>query len=109
MKSPPRSAATAPPEPYKGKGWKYAGETIIRKEAKEGLNARAFSFPETNHGKKIARLRRASPPRRIRELGVPRLSVLCTGQHLYAQLFTADGSKVLASGLQTVGRTSCPA
>ena len=26
-----------------------------------------------------------------------RLSVLRTGQHLYAQLFTADGSKVLAS------------
>jgi large subunit ribosomal protein L6 len=24
-----------PPEPYKGKGVKYAGETIIRKEAKK--------------------------------------------------------------------------
>jgi len=30
-------------------------------------------------------------------LGVPRLSVLRTGQHLYAQVFTADGSKVLAA------------
>ena len=48
--------------------------------------------------KKIARLRRAKSTRaRIRILGVPRLSVLRTGQHLYAQLFTADGSKVLAS------------
>ena len=48
--------------------------------------------------KKIARLRRAKSTRaRIRTLGVPRLSVLRTGQHLYAQLFTADGSKVLAS------------
>ncbi|TCT24843.1 50S ribosomal protein L18 [Thermomonas haemolytica] len=48
--------------------------------------------------KKIARLRRAKSTRaRIRELGVPRLSVLRTGQHLYAQLFTADGAKVLAS------------
>ena len=48
--------------------------------------------------KKIARLRRAKSTRaHIRELGVPRLSVLRTGQHLYAQLFTADGSKVLAS------------
>ena len=48
--------------------------------------------------KKIARLRRAKATRaRIRELGVPRLSVLRTGQHLYAQLFTADGSQVLAS------------
>ena len=48
--------------------------------------------------KKTARLRRAKSTRaRIRELGVPRLSVLRTGQHLYAQLFTADGSKVLAA------------
>ena len=48
--------------------------------------------------KKSARLRRAKSTRsHIRKLGVPRLSVLRTGQHLYAQLFTADGSKVLAS------------
>ena len=48
--------------------------------------------------KKIARLRRAKSTRsHIRNLGVPRLSVLRTGQHLYAQLFTADGAKVLAS------------
>jgi large subunit ribosomal protein L18 len=48
--------------------------------------------------KKPARLRRAKSTRaHIRNLGVPRLSVLRTGQHLYAQLFTADGSQVLAS------------
>ena len=48
--------------------------------------------------KKIARLRRAKSTRsHIRELGMPRLSVLRTGQHLYAQLFSADGSTVLAS------------
>ena len=48
--------------------------------------------------KKIARLRRAKSTRaHIRELGVPRLSVLRTGQHLYAQVFTADGSQVLAA------------
>jgi large subunit ribosomal protein L18 len=48
--------------------------------------------------KKIARLRRAKSTRaHIRELGMPRLSVLRTGQHLYAQLFSADGSVVLAS------------
>ena len=42
--------------------------------------------------------RRAKSTRaHIRELGVPRLSVLRTGQHLYAQVFSADGSKVLAS------------
>lgn len=48
--------------------------------------------------KKIARLRRAKSTRsHIRNLDVPRLSVLRTGQHIYAQLFTADGSKVLAA------------
>jgi large subunit ribosomal protein L18 len=48
--------------------------------------------------KNIARLRRAKSTRaHIRELNVPRLSVLRTGQHLYAQVFTADGAKVIAS------------
>ncbi len=48
--------------------------------------------------KKIARLRRAKSTRsHIRKLGVPRLSVLRTGQHLYAQIFSADGSTVIAS------------
>ena len=54
--------------------------------------------------KNIARLRRAKTTRsHIRELGVARLSVLRSGQHIYAQVFTADGSKVLASAstLQT--------
>ena len=52
--------------------------------------------------KKPARLRRAKSTRaHIRELGVPRLSVLRTGQHLYAQLFTSDGSKVLAAASTT--------
>ncbi len=48
--------------------------------------------------KRIARLRRAKSTRsHIRKLNVPRLSVLRTGQHLYAQLFSPDGAKVLAS------------
>ena len=48
--------------------------------------------------KNIARLRRAKTTRsHIRDLGVARLTVLRSGQHLYAQVFTADGSKVLAS------------
>ena len=52
--------------------------------------------------KKTARLRRAKSTRsHIRKLGVPRLSVLRTGQHLYAQLFSADGSMVLASASTT--------
>ena len=48
--------------------------------------------------KNIARLRRAKTTRsHIRELGVARLSVLRSGQHIYAQVFTADGSQVLAA------------
>ncbi len=48
--------------------------------------------------KNTARLRRAKTTRaHIRELGVPRLTVLRTGQHVYAQLFSADGSKVIAA------------
>jgi large subunit ribosomal protein L18 len=48
--------------------------------------------------KNTARLRRAKSTRsHIRVLGVPRLSVLRTGQHIYAQLFTADGGKVIAA------------
>jgi len=48
--------------------------------------------------KNIARLRRAKTTRsHIRKLGVPRLSVLRSGQHMYAQVFSADGSVVLAS------------
>ena len=48
--------------------------------------------------KNTARLRRAKSTRaHIRELGVPRLSVLRTGQHLYAQVFSPDGSTVLAA------------
>ncbi|NZA27660.1 50S ribosomal protein L18 [Luteimonas sp. SJ-92] len=52
--------------------------------------------------KKNARLRRAKSTRaRIRDIGTPRLSVLRTGQHVYAQLFSADGSKVLAAASTT--------
>lgn len=48
--------------------------------------------------KNNARLRRAKSTRaHIRELGVPRLTVLRTGQHIYAQLFTADGAQVIAA------------
>lgn len=52
--------------------------------------------------KNTARLRRAKSTRaHIRVLGVPRLSVLRTGQHIYAQLFSADGAKVLAAANTT--------
>jgi large subunit ribosomal protein L18 len=48
--------------------------------------------------KKIARLRRARRSRsNMREMGVIRLSVHRTPQHIYAQIFSPEGDKVLAS------------
>ena len=47
--------------------------------------------------KKTARLRRAKSTRaHIRELAMARLSVHRSNQHLYAQVFAADGSRVIA-------------
>jgi large subunit ribosomal protein L18 len=48
--------------------------------------------------KKIARIRRARRARsKIRELGFSRLSVHRTPQHIYAQIISPDGGKVLAA------------
>lgn len=48
--------------------------------------------------KNIARLRRAKTTRsHIRSLGVPRLSVHRSSQHIYAQVLSADGDKVIAA------------
>ena len=48
--------------------------------------------------KNIARLRRAKSTRsHIRTLGVPRLSVHRSSQHIYAQVQSADGDKVIAA------------
>ncbi len=47
--------------------------------------------------KKSSRLRRARRGRaKIRELGVPRLTVFRTPRHIYAQLIAPNGSDVLA-------------
>jgi large subunit ribosomal protein L18 len=51
-----------------------------------------------NITKKERRARRAIKTRaRIRETGTPRLTVHRTPRHIYAQLFAADGSQVLAA------------
>jgi large subunit ribosomal protein L18 len=48
--------------------------------------------------KKAQRLRRAARARhKIRELGVARLSVHRTSQHIYAQILAADGGHVIAT------------
>jgi large subunit ribosomal protein L18 len=51
-----------------------------------------------NLSKKERRARRAIKTRaKIREQGTPRLTVHRTPRHIYAQLFAADGSQVLAT------------
>ncbi len=61
-------------------------------------DAEPIRFEEMNMEKKIARLRRAKSTRaRIRKLGVPRLTVHRSGQHIYAQVIAPEGDKVLAS------------
>lgn len=58
-----------------------------------------------NITKKQRRTRRAIKTRaKIREIGTPRLTVHRTPRHIYAQLFAADGSQVLASA-STVQKT----
>lgn len=48
--------------------------------------------------KKEARARRAKGPRKhIRELGALRLSIHRTPRHIYAQVLSVDGSRVLAA------------
>jgi large subunit ribosomal protein L18 len=48
--------------------------------------------------KNNARLRRARRGRnKMRELGANRLSVYRSSQHIYAQVFTSEGDKVLAT------------
>jgi large subunit ribosomal protein L18 len=56
-------------------------------------------------------MRRARKARaRIRELGVPRLSVHRTPRHIYAQVTSSDGAQVLAvaSTLEKATRASIP-
>ncbi len=48
--------------------------------------------------KKQSRLRRARKPRaKMRELGVHRLSVYRTSQHIYAQVIAPAGDKIIAA------------
>jgi large subunit ribosomal protein L18 len=48
--------------------------------------------------KKVSRLRRAVPTRRkIRELRVHRLSVFRSNLHIYANIISPDGDRILAS------------
>ncbi len=55
--------------------------------------------------KKQTRIRRARRTRaKIRELGVPRLTVHRTPRHIYAQVIAGDGITVVAAALHCAGR-----
>ena len=57
--------------------------------------------------KNQARLRRAKRSRvKMRELGVHRLTITRTPKHIYAQVFSAAGDKVLAAA-STVEKSLC--
>ncbi len=57
--------------------------------------------------KKIARLRRSVRGRyKMRELCIRRLCVNRTSQHIYAQIISADGARVLAQA-STLDRSLC--
>ena len=50
------------------------------------------------HKKNETRIKRATKTRKkLRELAVPALSIHKSGQHLYAQIFSGDGTTTLAS------------
>ncbi|CBL43964.1 50S ribosomal protein L18 [gamma proteobacterium HdN1] len=50
------------------------------------------------NAKKVARVRRAKKTRlRVRELGQVRLAVHRTGQHIYAQVISGCGGKIIAA------------
>ncbi len=50
------------------------------------------------HKKNLQRIKKATKTRiKLRELGVPALSVHKTGQHLYAQIFSGDGQSTIVS------------
>ena len=57
--------------------------------------------------KNKARLRRARRSRvKIRELGVDRLSVNRTPRHIYAQILSANGDRVIAAASRSEEHTS---
>ena len=57
-----------------------------------------FAFGDQKMDKNIARLRRAKSTRmHIRDLGVARLTVHRSGQHLYAQVIAPTGDRVIAA------------
>ena len=85
-----------PPEPYKGKGIRYADEYVRRKEAEE-VTGRAMN------DKTQARLRRARKSRvRMRTAGDVRLTVNRTPRHIYAQIINGEGNRVLVRLLRWI-------
>ena len=76
-----------PPEPYKGKGIKYADEQIVKKEAKKIMKSIVKD-------KNTQRLRRAVKTRsKIVDSGNHRISIHRSIQHMYLQLISQRVTK----------------
>jgi large subunit ribosomal protein L6 len=87
--------AYRPPEPYKGKGVRYADERVVIKETKKEITDRLEGIAMN---KKDARVRRSRKTRvRIAEQRATRLVVNRSNCHIYAQIIAPTGDKVLAS------------
>ncbi len=88
-----------PPEPYKGKGVKYAGEFIFRTEGKTKSGAPARATDNQAVERRKARVRRSI---RARAYGKPRLSVHRSSKQIYAQIIDDEkgATLVAASSLE---------
>ncbi len=87
-----------PPEPYKGKGVRYAGEKISLKEGKKKSWHKIADHQERPPASRAPR-----PRAKIRELGkAVRLTVHRTPRHIYAQIISADGEHDHRRERQTV-------
>ena len=72
--------------------------SLLQKKKRRKNNQVVLVPFEKVMNKKVKRLRRASKARaKIRDLAISRLSVHRTSQHIYAQVFSADGSSVVAA------------
>ena len=74
--------ATRPPEPYKGKGVRYADEMVRRKAGKAGKKYAMKTTRKTQTQRRHARIRRKVKGTTER----PRLAVFRSNAHIYAQV-----------------------
>src|SRR5262249_19308296 len=82
------------PEPYKGKGVKYAGEYIFRKEGKKKRWGPTMATVADPTLRRTAKVRRNVPRAAGRRA---RLSIFRSSKHIYAQVIDDANGQTLAS------------